>query len=322
MTDLGIGMQADIAEQPRAAVAAVEAADDVLARLRPPRGVVLFGRGTSEHAALYGKYLLETRAALPAMIGSPSVATLYGAELDLEGWLVIGVSQSGETREIARCLSWASARGATTAAVTNAPESLLGREADVAIALGAGPERAVAATKTFTAQCVALAALADGWAGARTPWRVLFDALDVATQLTPSTDVVDALSEAGLMVALARGRYVPIAMELALKAMEGCGIWSTGGSWADLLHGPITALPSAATVMTVRGDDHADDPTGRLRNAGHHVVRIGGVRMPDGLDHLQPIVDVIGCQLAVLHAARERGTDPDRPSGLTKVTQT
>ncbi|HEX7291612.1 MAG TPA: SIS domain-containing protein [Conexibacter sp.] len=322
MAERGSGMRADIAEQPRAARAAVDAAEQALRHLPRPRGVILFGRGTSEHAALYGRYLLETRTALPALVGSPSVATLYGARLDLDGWLAVGVSQSGETREIADCLRWATTRRARTCAITNDAESPLAREADVAVTLNAGPERAVAATKTFTAQCVALAVLAGGWADAATDWPRLVEAIDAATQRQPPAEVVEALAEAELLVALARGLHVPIALELALKAMEGCQVWATGASWADLLHGPIAALPGRATVLTLRAGELGGDPRERLRAAGHHVVDLAGERLPAGLEHLQPIVDLIAGQRAVLEAARRRGTDPDRPPGLTKVTQT
>ncbi len=322
MPEPGSGMQADIAEQPDGVRAAVASAHDALERLPRPRGVMLFGRGTSEHAALYGRYLLETRAAVPATIGAPSVATLYDAALDLDGWLAVGVSQSGETREIATCLRWAAARGARTCAITNAAGSLLAGEADVALTLHAGPERAVAATKTFTAQCAALAALADGWAGADTPWPQLAEALEAAVRREPPTAVVEALTDAELLVVLARGLHVPIAMEIALKAMEGRQVWATGGSWADLLHGPIAALPTRATVITLRAGDHDGGPTERLHGSGHEVVDLAGEALPDGLAHLQPVVDVVLGQTAVLASSRRAGTNPDAPPGLTKVTQT
>ena len=130
------------------------------------------------------------------------------------------------------------------------------------------------------------------------------------------------MTDAELLVVLARGRHVPIAMEIALKAMEGRQVWATGGSWADLLHGPITALPTRATVITLRAAEHAGDPTERLRSSGHDVVDLAGAPLPDGLAHLQPLVDVVLGQTAVLAAARRAGTDPDAPPGLTKVTQT
>jgi glucosamine--fructose-6-phosphate aminotransferase (isomerizing) len=321
-------MAADTAEQADGILRAAEEAERIAGTLPRPHGVMLFGRGTSEHAALYAKYLLETVAAIPATIAAPSTATIYGAELALDGWLAAGISQSGETREIVDCLHWARSCGAQTLAVTNASTSPLASAADVTLALGVGPERAVAATKTFTAECAALAALAGSWAGQPLAWPELAAAVADALDAPVDLALAEALSTAELAVVLGRGLYVPIAMEVALKIMEGCGIWATGGSWADLLHGPIAALPREAMALVLRsgmaGSASNAQLEQRLADSGIQAWSLRAAEEPRhaALGPLLPIVAVVHAQCLVLEVARRRGRDPDRPAGLTKVTQT
>src|SRR5436305_1954886 len=165
----GTGMAADIAEQPAGyerllaaehAGAIAEVAAQV-ARWRP-RHVVFTARGTSDHAALYGAYLTEIRLGVPAGLASPSAVTLYGARPDLRDALVVGVSQSGGSDDLVQVITTARASGAHTLAVTNSPDSPLATAAEVHVDIGAGRERAVAATKTYTAELLALLMLVEG----------------------------------------------------------------------------------------------------------------------------------------------------------------
>jgi glutamine---fructose-6-phosphate transaminase (isomerizing) len=325
MAELGVAMESEILEQPRALAAAVEAAE----ALALPRAaaVVLFARGSSENAALYGRYLLEAVAGMPVVLGAPSLATLYGAPTDLDGWLAVGVSQSGETREIADCLRWARGRGARTLAVTNAAGSLLDSVADGTLVLGSSPERAVAATKTFTGECAALAALAYGWAEARPDWSAVHATLERAAAADPDEELVSLLASQRFALVLGRGYHVPLAQELALKLMEACGTWASGMSWADLVHGPIAAVPPNANCLVLPPGGppgvSAGDVERRLRLAGLHVFRLESPADGTPMDQpLRPLVDAFPVQLAILAAARRLGLDPDAPSGLTKVTQT
>jgi glucosamine--fructose-6-phosphate aminotransferase (isomerizing) len=325
LTALGTLMESEIGEQPRAFAAALAAAQ--AADLPRPTAVALFARGTSDNAALYGRYVLEGVAGIPVMLGAPSLANLYRAPTDLSGWLAIGVSQSGATREIADCLEWASEQGARTLAVTNDPSSLLAQTAAGTIALGSGPERAVAATKTFTAECTALAALAYGWSDEQPDWSRVADALATAASLAPDVELARALADAPLGLVLGRGYHVPLAYEVALKVMEACLIWSTGMSWADLLHGPIAAVPRGATCLVLGGEDALSDSARslveRLDRAGVRPRLLPSVAAGTGVEApLRPLVDALPAQLAVLAAARLLGRDPDVPAGLTKVTQT
>lgn len=326
MAEPGAGMAADIAEQPEVVRHAIDAAARVACDLRRPRAITLLGRGTSEHAAQYGAYLFETLSHVPAAVGAPSVATLYDAPLELTGWLAIGVSQSGETSEIAASLRWARERGATTLALTNGSGSPLSRSADVSLLLGAGHERAIAATKTFTAECAALAGLAATWAGVSHAWPSLSDALAQVVARPAAEADADALAGAELAMVLGRGLHVPMAREFALKIMEGCGIWATGGSWADLMHGPISALPADIVALAFPGDRAGaaswEAAATRLASTRADVRELRPPEADAVPDFLRPIVEIVHAQQLVLRAARLRGVDPDRPPGLTKVTQT
>jgi glucosamine--fructose-6-phosphate aminotransferase (isomerizing) len=322
---LGRLMEAEIREQPRAFAAAVAAARAV--DVPRPTAVVLFARGTSDNAALYGRYVLEGVAGLPVMLGAPSLANLYDAPTDLSGWLAVSVSQSGATREIADCLAWAEDHGAATLAVTNEPASLLASVAAQTVVLGSGPERAVAATKTYTAECAALAALAYAWSERTADWPAVQAALDEAAQAEPDLALAEALGAAPFALVLGRGFGLPLAHEIALKLMEACGVWATGMSWADLLHGPIAAVPEGTSCLVLPGGaplvDSAHELTGRLERAGIRARDLPPAAGTEALEPaLRPLVDALPAQLAVLAAGRSLGHDPDAPAGLTKVTQT
>jgi glutamine---fructose-6-phosphate transaminase (isomerizing) len=323
MAEPGAAMESEIHEVPQAIGVAARAAEDV--GLRQPSGVVLFARGSSDHAALYGRYVIEALAGIPVMLGAPSLATVYRAPTDLRGWLAIGVSQSGETREIAECLSWASERGATPAAITNAPHSQLAREVDVAIDLGCGVERAVVATKSFVAECAALASIAYGW-GSRDPdWEQVVEIGKRAVETPPDQALVQAILEAEFTTVLGRGFGFPLALEIALKIMEACGRWATGMSWADLVHGPIAALPPQSTCLMLNESGalsaSAHRLLVRLAEAGIHPYVLGMPAAEQVDEPLRPLLDSLPAQLAVLAASRRLGLDPDSPVGLTKVTQ-
>ncbi|GFJ89545.1 hypothetical protein Prum_031870 [Phytohabitans rumicis] len=174
----GSGMAADIAEQPEVYARLLEPAHaDPIARVaaaiaeRGPRHIVLTARGTSDHAALYAAYLAEIRLGLPAGLASPSAITLFGARPDLSQALVIGVSQSGGSPDLTEVMRVARESGALTLAVTNNPGSPLAEAAELSIDVAAGHERAVAATKTYTAELLALLLLVEGCAAAAGPPR-------------------------------------------------------------------------------------------------------------------------------------------------------
>jgi glutamine---fructose-6-phosphate transaminase (isomerizing) len=325
LAERGVAMAREIGEGP----AAIASASAAAAATRParPRGIVVFARGTSDHAAIYGRYVIEAVAGVPVVLGAPSLATVYDAPTDLRDWLAIGVSQSGETREIVDCLRWARLRGARTLGITNDPASGLAGGADLAIDLGCGEERAVAATKTFVAECAALAALGYLWADAVPDWEKVVAAGEAALAAPLDEAVVEVMARADVLAVLGRGYRFPIACEMALKLMEACRLWAVGMSGADLLHGPITAVPEGAACLLLKDRELLAESSQvlaeRLAAAGARVVvpaRTPGSReLPEPL---VPLVEAMSLQRAILTAARDRGLDPDRPHGLTKVTQT
>ena len=252
-------MASEIAEQPAAARRTLDHLLPERDRLRSlgagRRRVLLVARGSSDNAAIYGRYLLEVAAGVPAALAAPSVATHYGARLDLSDTLVVSVSQSGATAEIVETQDWARRCGAATVAVTNVADSPLAAEADVALVTQAGPELAVPATKTYLTQLVALAVVADALGAgveeslARVP--------DAVAALLP-TDVsaaAQALAAADEVVVSGRGLLLGTALETALKLEETCLRPVRGYSYADLRHGPISVVTDGVLAVLVAASD-------------------------------------------------------------------
>ena len=242
-------------------------------------------RGSSDNAAVYGRYLLGAHAGVRGSMAAPSLATHYGpdgqgAELDLEDTLVVSVSQSGATEEIVATQQWAARRGAATVAVANVPGSPLLRTADLALLTQAGPELAVPATKSYLAQLAAMVVL--GTALAPEPTSLDADIArvpDAVARLVDSQEGVDeaaaALSASRHPLVSGRGLLMGTALEVALKLEETCLRPVRGLSYADLRHGPIAVvdddvlavLVSAADGPLTGGDDRAGARAARPRRA-------------------------------------------------------
>jgi glutamine---fructose-6-phosphate transaminase (isomerizing) len=349
MASRGAGMAADIAEQPEmlarlldparaAAIADVAAA---IARHRP-RHVVLTARGTSDHAALYAAYLVEVRLGLPAGLASPSAITVYGARPDLSGALVVGVSQSGRSPDLCAVLRAARESGALTLAVTNAPDSPLARQAALAVDVGAGHERAVAATKTYTAELLALLMLIEGVRGggaiAPEEWRSLAALPELAARALADPTAAALAPRyrfAARMVVTGRGYAYPTAREAALKLMETSYLAALAFSGADLLHGPLAMADPDVPVLAVVGDGPGGgamrDVLGRLGERRADVVAVSPSAVPGAAAHIPvpkvderygPLLDILPLQQLALALALARGEDPDAPRGLKKITST
>ncbi|NMH97385.1 SIS domain-containing protein [Pseudonocardia acidicola] len=346
-------MEAEINEQPailrrlRADGSdAIGALSGELAR-RDIRFVLLAARGTSDHAALYAKYLAEVQLGLPAGLVSPSSMTVYGARPDLTGALFIAVSQSGGSPDLVESVATARAGGATTVAVTNNVGSELAAAAEFVVDIRAGLERAVAATKTYTAELLALYLLLMPLSPSEIDVGERSASLaDAAEQtLAGVQDVATAAARyrfADRLITTARGYSYPTAREAALKLMETAYVGAHAFSGADLLHGPMaivdTTVPVIA-VVTPGAGGAAMQPVVtalRARNADLLVVCGGSVsadsddgrqltlRVADeGVpEELLPIVEILPLQQLALHLALSRGGDPDAPRGLNKVTST
>ncbi len=335
-------MAAEMAQQPEVLTGLIERRAEVIQGLRAaiipaPVGLVLVARGSSDHAAIYGRYVLEAATGLPVALAAPSLHTLYNIKPKCEGFLAVGVSQSGRTPEIVTVLERLVAGGAQAVAVTNEPDSPLGQVARAVIPLGAGEERAVPATKTFTAQLAAFAFLAEAlgraaW-GAQ-DWNRIPDAVaEVLDDPAPARTVAQAIDHAEGLLTVGRGYMYCVALEAALKLKETTSLLSEGYSAADLRHGPFAVVERDFPVLAF----YAAGPAARdmleltqwLRQSrGAHVLRVSedpGADLP--LPHIEPeplvpIAAVIRAQQVAYELALHRGMDPDAPIGLTKVTPT
>ncbi|GGO33922.1 MULTISPECIES: SIS domain-containing protein [Streptomyces] len=305
-----------------------------------PRFVLLTARGTSDNAALYAKYLLEVRLGLPCGLTSMSTTTAYGARPDLRDVLVITVSQSGGSPDLVASTQAAREAGAITLAVTNNPDSPLAAVSEHHIDILAGPEKALPATKTYTASLLALylfiEGLRDGDGAAAHPLP------DLAADLLARQQEVRTLAAryrfAERMVITSRGYGYPTAKEAALKLMETSYIPALAYSGADLLHGPLAMVDNISPVIAVvpegRGGDALQPVLDRLRGRGADLVVIGpkaqveqasaGFVLPtEGVpEEVQPILEIIPLQLLAHEVTIARGQDPDAPRALAKVTET
>ncbi|WP_035856771.1 SIS domain-containing protein [Cryptosporangium arvum] len=326
----GALMAAEIGEQPEILASLLSSADAIgevaaAVRARAPRFVMLAARGTSDHAALYAKYLIETRLGLPAGLASPSSMTLYGSRPDLRDVLFLGVSQSGASPDLVDSLTVAGECGATTVAVTNNPASDLAAAAEFGVDVRAGVENAVAATKTYTAELLALYLLLGGSAADAS-------ALPAAAAATLDGGVETAAARyrfAERLVTTGRGFGYPTAREAALKLMETSYLSALAFSTADLLHGPFAMIDSGVPVIAVATPDAGGSAVApvvaRLRESGADVLVVGDdlpvVR--DGVPaELSPVLDILPLQRLARQIALDRGENPDRPRGLSKVTHT
>ncbi|WP_211600671.1 SIS domain-containing protein [Gordonia effusa] len=338
-------MAAEIAQQPAAWQALLDngigAIADAAARISEyrPRFVQFVARGTSDHAALYAKYLVEITHRLPAGLVSPSTMTVYGAHPDLRDVLYIAVSQSGGSPDLVQSVEVARAQGALTVAVTNSASSPLSAAAELHIDVCAGAERSVAATKSYTSELLALYLLleavrgGDGSAARALP--------ELGSQVLDSDAHVREVAQryrfAQRLVATGRGYSYPTAREGALKLMETSYLSAQAFSGADLLHGPLATVdpqvPVLAVVPAGAGGAAMLPVLERLAERNADVFGVGapdriaglagGIALPGSVpDELSPLLEIIPLQQLSLHLAIARGGDPDTPRGLAKVTET
>jgi glucosamine--fructose-6-phosphate aminotransferase (isomerizing) len=350
-------MRAEIAETP-AVVArlledgAADIADAATAiRAADPAWVTLVARGTSDHAALYLRYLIETELAIPAGLAAPSVTTVYGARLRWRGGLVIAVSQSGRSPDLVAVIEGAREDGATTVAIVNDPRSPLAVVAAHVIDCRAGEERAVAATKSYVAELAAGAALiaalrpAGNIAAALPGMPDLLAASLEASEVVVRDDaeIVEEFAGSERSIVISRGYDYATALETALKLKETGRLFAEGYSSADFSHGPKVLSGAGVPVLAIRPADAmgeaVDEGIASARRAGGRpwIVRasVAGASDPPGIRRtialplpadlpagLAPLATILPGQLLAEAVARRRGYDPDAPPGLDKVTLT
>ena len=339
----------EIFEQPEAAarfLASQGSAVEAVAELVRARGidhVVIAARGSSDHAAIYAQYVLGIRHGLTAGLATPSVVSVYGADPGLDRALVIAISQSGASPDILAVVEAARRQGAPTVALTNEAASPLAAIADATIALSAGPERAIAATKTYTTSLLAVAALSAALTGEpadRAAVAAIPDALAAMLALEPEmADVARAHASASRALVIARGYEYATAREWAIKIKELAHVFADPYSAADFAHGPVALVePGVPIIAVVRDGPTAAGLTeqlARLRadlDADLTVVS----ELPEALavasravavppapaEWVAPIVTIVAGQLHAMHLTIARGKDPDAPRSISKVTRT
>lgn len=338
----------EIREQPEVAARLLRAGPPALAAVAAEvrrRGiglVVIAARGTSDHAAVYAQYVLGARNGLTVALAAPSLVTLYGASPRYGNALVVGLSQSGQSPDVVGVVEAARAQGALTLAITNAPDSPLSLAAEHNLDLGAGEERSVAATKTYTAELLAVALLSAALDenGARPALAKVPDAVARALDAEPEAARI-AAEQASLdrAVVLGRGFGYATAREWSLKLKEVAQLWADPYSAADFAHGPVALVaPGAAVFASISAGPARDallEPLRTLiRDVGANVLVLSddaearavgrwSLAVPSGLaEWLAPIAAIVPAQLHAMHLAIARGLDPERPRGLAKVTET
>jgi len=342
-----MSMRSELGESPalvdRLLGAAAGQVDAVAAAVREREldVVVMAARGTSDHAALYGQYILGARNHLLVAPAAPSLVSLYGAAPRLHNALVIGISQSGRSPDVVAVLAEARRQRALTVAITNEPSSELAAAADHVIELQAGRERAVAATKTYLAETAVVAMLSvalagDDAAGAR-ELRAIPAALHTAlAQEERVAELAATWVAESRCIVLGRGFHYSTAREWALKLKELAYVLADPYSGADFQHGPIALIQEGFPVLAVATTGPAlegmTDLLARVRDAGARLIVAsdvpavrdlgGGITLPTVPEWLSPLVAIVPAQLFAYHLARLKGLDTEAPRNISKVTLT
>lgn len=305
-------------------------------RAQPPRTVATLARGSSDNAATFGRYLIETHAGVLTASVPPSIASVYGSAPDMTDTLLIAISQSGRSPDLVAAALAAKRAGALLVALVNDEGSPLAEAADVLVPLCAGPERSVAATKSFIAALAAQLHILAAWTGAPAmadALAALPDLLDRAWALD-WTPALPLLVEARNLYVVGRGHGYGIAQEAALKIKETSGFHAEAFSAAEVRHGPMSLVENGFPVLLLGQDDESRDSVTAL--AGEFAGRHAGLMtagLPAGLPGLAlPVVSADPLVQPILLAssfyrmanllAVARGNDPDRPPHLNKVTET
>jgi glucosamine--fructose-6-phosphate aminotransferase (isomerizing) len=340
-------LETELREQPQALARLLERQADsarTAARLFQRRDIhylLIASRGSSSNVARYAQYLLGRAQRVPVMFATPSLYTIYEQPPRLKGAVVLGISQSGASPDVASVLAEARRQGRPTIAITNAPDSRLAREADSVLLLEAGEERAVAATKTYLNSLGAIAMLFASFDGPvaeaeleRMP-QLLEEQIALSLESAPPLDEYrDAIGA----TVVARGVNYGTAFEIALKIRELSGLVVEAYSPADLMHGPIAAIREGWPVIVVAPSGPARPSVEGLvlplLERGARIIAVSDVAavlrrartklplVPRIPEWLSPLTAVIPGQLTALRLAQQRGLDLDQPAGLAKVTLT
>ncbi len=321
----------------------VEAVRDAILS-RDIRFAYIAARGTSDNAAHYAKYVLEIEHGIPIALAAPSVFTLYDAVPHLDkNALVMGISQSGTGPDVISVIERARTTGALTMCITNDASSPLAKASEYPLVTPAGPEKSIAATKTYTAAMAMIALLSTSLDSNR-PERLehLRRTADIMQETLGLEDairrLVDRYEHMTNCVVIGRGYNHCTALEIALKLTETCYVGAKSFSAADFLHGPVAQIDAGFPVLLIAPDGKAYKPMMELAAAlknrhpdviafAHNLDFLAGsetaIRIPGSIpEWLSPLVYTIAGQLFVHWLAFAKDLDPDHPRGLTKITKT
>ena len=304
-------------------------------RATPPRAVVTCARGSSDHAATFARYLIETHLGLLTSSAAPSVSSVYATATDLAGTLMLTISQSGASPDLLAVVGQARKAGAHIVALVNAEESPLAQLADELLPLHAGPERSVAATKSFLASLAAIVQLVAAWSNDR----ALAAALESAPQLLTRAwqldwnALVTRLTAANNLYVIGRGLGLGVAQEAALKLKETSGLHAEAVSAAELRHGPMALVRTGFPLLVFSQNDESRPGIVQLAAelsaqgadvllAGTHLAHT--TELPTEAAHpvIEPLLFAQSFYRAANALALARGHDPDAPPHLRKVTET
>jgi glutamine---fructose-6-phosphate transaminase (isomerizing) len=341
-----MGLYHEILEQPHILAGLLKsrpAVEEVCASLsrRTYPYVMIAARGSSDHAALYAKYLLGVVNRMPVALAAPSLFTQYKTPPAVEQALVIGISQSGATEDVVAVVREARRQGAATLAITNHAESALGDAAEHVLDVQAGEESAIAATKTYTATLLAVAMLSAGLAKDGERFAALETVPDLAARMLDEDLRIQRMVERyryiSQCVVLGRGYNYATAYEWALKLKELASIGAEPYSSVDFRHGPIALVENGFPVLAVVPSGQVSaEMVALLRSLveerkaelvaisdeqGALELAKGPIPLPAGIpEWVTPMVCIIPAQLFMFSITRARGLDPEKPRGLTKVT--
>lgn len=340
MTTVEAGMAADLREAPEAvrrqAAALPGPLRELVNRLRrtPPQVVVTCARGSSAHAATFGKHLIERCLGIPVAAAAPNIATVYHRRPELKDQLFLAISQSGRSDDLIETATLARSAGALTAALVNDVESPLARASDIVLPMSAGREVSIAATKSFVASLAALLRLTAWWAEDK-PLTAAVDRLPDRLAGAAALDWsagLDLLADSDSLVTIGRGPTLAIAREAALKLKETCDLHAEAFSGAEFVHGPIALVSARYPILMFMPTDEAAYGLRALAADLHQKDARVLATAPAGepglpmlaADH--PETDAV-CLIQSFYAflgrlAERRGTDINQPRHLQKVTRT
>lgn len=335
-------MRQEIEEIPEAARRLLGGSEDLLASVgqalkrRNPAVVVTIARGSSDHAANLLKYAIELLAGVPVASVGPSIVSIYGRQLKLDRAAAISISQSGKSPDIVAMAESARKGGALSLALTNTPDSPLAAAADFTVDLRAGPERSVAATKSFVSSVIAGLGIVAHWTADEKLLAALAT-LPIALEEAVACDwspLLEALDGHQSLYVLGRGPSLAIAGEAALKFKETCAIHAEAYSAAEVMHGPVRIVEGGFPLLVLASRDAAEASVAgmadKLASQGAQTfvtsARVSAARSLPFAVSGHPVTDalllIVSFYGFVEALSRRRGFNPDRPPYLNKVTET